>query len=154
MKYYLSEYWEMMNSDDPNIQNEGDIAWVENANQYLTYFETIKSRLPKGFFKIFDKNEWFHDFKVENISITNTGKYSSSVELKIRKNSIKYKLLFTGVKNLLINIPTTKNWLYGILTWGYTEFELYNDNLWEIRILCDFDCEIQINYKHVSIKKI
>lgn len=143
-----------MNSDDPQVRDEGDVAWVEMAKQYWSYFETIKNKLPKGFLKIFDKNDWFHDSTIDNINIMNTGKYSSIVEIQICYSDVSYKLTFKGVKKFSVNISSTKNWLGGKMTWGYTEFELNDDASWTMRILCDFDCKIEILFKTISIVKI
>jgi hypothetical protein len=151
MKYYIGEYWAMMNSNDPKIREEGETKWNKTVKEYGPYFETIKGKLPKTFIKLFNKNSWFHDFVFNSINLTNTGKYVSTVEFQISHDDA-YKITFTGVKGIMINIPTTRNWLCGILTWGYTEFELNNDSSWVIRILCDFDCEIEILFKKISIK--
>ena len=154
MKYYMSKYWEMMNSDDPDMRDKGDIGWIENTERYMSYFDTIKENLPKGFLRIFDKNDWFHDFSIENIEIMNTGKYSSIIKFIINRGNILYELTFKGVKSFFVNIPTTQNWMCGILTWGYTEFEMNDEKSWIIRILCDFDCELEILFKHISVKKV
>jgi len=154
LKYYIGEYWEMMNSDDSDTRDKGDVAWVEMAEKYSTYFETIKNKLPKSFLNTFEKSDWFHDFEIPNVNLINTGKYSPIVEFQIKNSNVVYKLVFTGVKKFVVNIPTIQNWLCGVLTWGYTEFELNDDNLWVIRILCDFDCEIEILFKRISITKI
>jgi hypothetical protein len=143
-----------MNADDPYVQDKGDAVWVEMAKKYSAYFDTIKNKLPKGFMKIFDKNDWFHDFELNNINLLNTGKYSSVVEFQISHNDVVYKITFTGVKGFSVNIPTTQNWLCGMLTWGYTEFELNDDNSWIVRILCDFDCEIEILFKRITVAKV
>lgn len=143
-----------MNSDNPDTRDKGDVAWVKMAKKYSAYFEKIKNNLPKSFLKVFENNDWFHDFEIVNINLMNTGKYSPEVEFQIKKNNMVYKLKFTGVKKYVVNIPTTQNWLCGILTWGYTEFELNEDNSWVIRILCDFDCEIELLFKRVSITKM
>ena len=143
----------MMNSDNLEVQKIGESKWIEKIKEYLFYFETIKSKLPKGFLKEFDKNDWFHDFIIKDIKIINIEKYSSVIEFQISHGQIIYKLTFKGVSRIIFNIPTTKNWLCGMLNWGYTEFEINNDNLWIIRILCDFDCEIEILFKRISINK-
>lgn len=138
MKYYISDYWKMMNSDNPDVREEGEKVWVETAKKYGPYFEAIKSKLPKGFVTIFYKHGWFHNFSINRMNLLNTGRYTPIVESQISHNDTVYKITFTGVSRFLVNIPTTQNWLCGVLTWGYTEFELNDDNSWIIRILCDF----------------
>ena len=154
MKYFLGKYWEMMNSDDPDIQNKGGKAWIEMAESYSAYFETIKSKLPKGFLKVFEKNNWFHDCEITSVNLINTKKSSSIVEFRIKIKNAAFKLKLTGVKKFKVDIPTTQNWMCGMLTWGYTEFELNDDNSWSIHILCDFDNEIAVSFKRISIAKV
>lgn len=150
----MSKYWEMMNSDNPDTREKGDNIWIENVNRYMSYFETIKDNLPKNFYRVFNKNDWFHDFSIENIMLGNIKNYSSIIEILISYKSCTYKLIFKGVQAYSVNIPTTQNWLCGKLTWGYTEFEMNDDKSWVIRILCDLNCEIEILFKNISIKKL
>jgi hypothetical protein len=154
MKYYNAEYWLMMNSDNPLIRDQGDTAWVESAKKYASYFESIQDNLPKRFLKSYNQADRFHDYMIDSVALVNAGKYTSAIEFKIRRDQAVYKLLFNGVKRYLVDIPSTRNWMSGILTWGYAEFELDNDRTWIIRILCDLECEIEIHFKHISIREI
>ena len=142
-----------MNSDEPDIREKGKAAWIETAQKYGPYFEEIKKKLPKNFMKTFEKSSWFHDFVFSSINLTNMGKYMSIVEFQISHVEESYKITFSGVNKIAINIPTTQNWLCGNLTWGYTEFELNDDNSWSIRVLCDLDCEISLNFRRIAIVK-
>ena len=90
--------------DDPDMRDKGDIGWIENTERYMSYFDTIKENLPKGFLRIFDKNDWFHDFSIENIEIMNTGKYSSIIKFITNRGNILYELTFKGVKSFFVNI--------------------------------------------------
>ena len=154
MKYYLSEYWIMMNSNNPAIREEGKIKWIETAKKYGPYFETIRDKLPKGFVKEFDKNSWFHDFSIENITITSSRNNTAVIELIISHGEIVYNIVFSGIKGLEINIPSTLGLMGGMLTWGYSEFELNDNNTWTIRVLCDLECEVEIIFQHLSIEKL
>lgn len=155
MKYYVGEYWAMMNSDDPNIREEGEIKWVETAKKYGPYFEFIKDKLPKKFLKEFNKNEWFHDFRFESINIVNTGKRTSTVEFVITHDQIAYRITLLGVTGFMFNVPNAMQcWSFGKLTWGYTEFELNDDGTWSISILCDIDCEVNVRFNKIGIEKL
>jgi len=153
MKYYIGEYWYMTNSNDAETREFGEKKWNETAKKYGSYFESIKDRLPKKFYKEFDKNKWFHDFHFVNLNITNIGKCKTDVVFTINMDEISYNITFLGTKELIVNIPQTQNWLMGKLTWGYTEFELNDDKSWTIRILCDLDNEINIRFKNIKINK-
>ena len=151
MKYYISEYWAMVNSTDANLREEGKTKWDESAKKYGPYFESIKNMLPKNFIEEFNKNNWFHDFQFNSMHVFNLGEQITNVELYISHNSISYKIILSGVKGVSFNIPTTQSWLFGKLTWGYTEFELNDDKIWIIRILCDIECEIEVLFETINI---
>ena len=55
MKYYISDYWVMMNSDNPETREEGKEKWIESVKRYDPYFSTIKDRLPRRFMIEFEK---------------------------------------------------------------------------------------------------
>ena len=154
MKYYLNEYWEMVDLSDPIAIEEARTKWIKTAEKYKPYFDTIKDKLPKGFMKEFSKNSWFHDFNIDNINITSTYNGTTSIILNISHKECAYKLTFLGVERSFINIPNTKGFMYGKLTWGYPEFELNDDNTWIIRVLCDQKCEFEIHFKRISIEKL
>ena len=153
MKYYIGEYWAMANSTDSKTREEGKLKWNETAKEYAHYFESVKRKLPKKFLNEFDKNNWFHDFYFESIVVSNINKYESVVEFVITLNDVSYKITLKGVNGLTLDIPQTKNWMMGKLTWGYNEFELNDNNSWVIRILCDFCCEIEVLFKQIEITK-
>jgi len=154
MNYYIGEYWAMMNSRDSETREEGLIKWDETAKEYGPYFQSIKDKLPKKFIKEFDKNSWFHDFTFVSISVANMKKGASTVELEITNDSDSFRITLSGVMRFAFDIPSTRCWMCGKLTWGYCEFELNDDGTWIVRILCDIECELEILFKKVGIVKL
>ena len=155
MKYYIGEYWAMANSADSKTREEGELKWIETAEKYGPYFETVKNKLPKHFMKEFTKSDWFHDFIFESISIINKGNRTASIEFVITHGKISYKLIFAGVTGFMFDVPNTMQcWSFGKLTLGYIEFELNDDGTWIISILCDIYCEIEIHFRRISIRKL
>lgn len=51
----MGEYWAMMNSGDLKKVEEGKIKFIETAEKYGPYFQSIKDKLPKKFMKEFEK---------------------------------------------------------------------------------------------------
>ena len=153
MKYYLSEYWMMMNSDNPETREEGKEKWIESVSKYGPYFKTVRDKLPKRFMKEFDKNSQFHDFSIDNINISSNENNTITIDLNISYEESVYKLKLFDIKGLLINMPSTKNLFASKLTWGYTEFEL-NNNTWTMRVLCDLQCELGFIFKKIGIEKL
>ncbi len=157
MKYYIGEYWEMANSLDPEIRKMGIQKWEETAKKYD--WNAVKDKLPKGFLKEFNKNNWFHDYLFESVSINNLGKNKCSIELYISyyvKDSqySDYLIILKDICSTSIKVPNIDNWAFGKMAWGYTEFELLDTGLWCMRILCDFDSELEFVFKKISIKKL
>ena len=144
----------MANSNNPKVREEGIIKWNEAAKKYGPYYETIKNKLPKKFLIEFEKNSEFHDFTFDNINIANSGKNISTVEWVINHEDVSYKITLSGARGFTIDVPNSQWWLFGKLSWGYTEFELNDDGTWIIRILCDIECEIEVLFKRISILKL
>ena len=142
----------MMNSDNPETREEGKEKWIESVSKYGPIFKTIRDKLPKRFMTEFEKSSWFHDFTIDNINISSNENKTTVLDIDISHEESAYRLKFSGINGLVINIPGTKNLFGGKLTWGYTEFEQNND-IWTIRILCDLHCELEIIFKKVGIEK-
>jgi hypothetical protein len=154
VKYYIAKYWTMMNSENLETREKGKAEWIKSAKKYRDYYDGIKGKLPKKFMKEYDKNGWFHDFTFDNINVSNTGGKTSAVELTIGNGQKLYKILLSGVTGVILNVPNTQCWMFGKLTWGYSEFELNDDGTWIISILCDIECEIEMLFKKISIEKV
>ena len=154
MKYYIGEYWAMMNTSDIKTREEGVKKWDETAKEYGDYFQSIRDKLPKKFTREFDNNCWFHDFTFDSINVSKIEKRTSTIELIITHDTNSFKITLSGVTSFTFNIPSTRCWLCGKLTWGYNEFELSDDGMWIIRILCDIESELEILFKRISIEKL
>ena len=153
MKYYKSEFWKDINSANSDIRKKAESDWNEAMKQYGSYFDTIKDKLPKKFIKEYYKHGGFHDYVFTDISISKIEKYFSAVDISINNDEKFWHIKLSGVSSILLDIPTSRNWLCGNLTWGYTEFELIESGIWVIRILCDIDCKIKVCFKKISIAK-
>jgi hypothetical protein len=153
MKYYIGEYWAMANSTDPQERARGKTKWTETAKKYGDYFKSVKSMLPKGFLKIFETNNRFHDFRFDSISILDFKKCVSTVLLSISLDDATYEIRFFGVEKMYADIKASNWWLCGELTWSYSEFELNEEGKWILRILCDVESELEIIFKRISISK-
>ena len=154
MKYYIGKYWAMANSADAATREKGSKKWLSSTKKYGPYFEIIKDKLPKKFIQEFNKNHWFHDFVFDDISIINAGWQKQNIQLSISNDDNAYKILLAKVIGFAINVPTTKYRSSGNMSWGYSEFELLDDNTWVLRILCDIFCEMEFNFNKISITKI
>ena len=48
MKYFTSELWDLINSENEEVRQQAELKWNENSQQYNNYFNcTIKKRLNK-----------------------------------------------------------------------------------------------------------
>ncbi|MCL2633804.1 MAG: DUF4085 domain-containing protein [Oscillospiraceae bacterium] len=149
MKYYLSEYWAMMQSRE--TRDEALNKWYAASEEYYKYFDTIKDKLPKNFINLYNKNDGFHDSIIKKISIENMRLKSCEVKFTLRINEVDYILAYKNVIGFEVDIPPEENGLFG---WGYDELELLDNGYFEHRILCDINSEFKITFKKLSIKKV
>ena len=154
MKYYIGKYWEMANSTDSDIRQDGIAKWNEAAKKYGPYFQSIRENLPVDFLAEFDRQGWFHDFLITNISIKNIGWQHNDIELHIELDEWAYRILLVDVKGFNFAVADNKSWVFGKLCWGYSEFELIDNDIWIIRILCDFYDELEISFKEIKIETL
>lgn len=154
MKYFHGKLWTDMNIGNRELAREAELQWDILANEYSEYFKIIKDKLPKGFLRTYLKTHGFHDYVFDNINLSNTEKKKSVIEFIVSHGDEKYKIILMGVEKFSINVSSTENWIFGKLAWGYDEFELIGDNLWVIRILCDFDCEMEVLFKRIAISNL
>lgn len=99
----------------------------------------------------------FHDFVIKNISILNGKKVEESkisIILVIENHESSFTIKYVGVTKFLINIPDINNCMCGDINWWYSEFEMTDSELFRQNILCDFDSEVEIEFKKLVFKNI
>lgn len=154
MKYFIGKYWEMINTPDREIRKEGMRKWDEGDKAYYEYFQTIESKIPKGYLKQYYKTHGFHDYVMSGTKITNVKEGEIKVEFMLTHGDEVYLLTYSKVESIKIDIPEDHHYRFGFLEWGYSELELRGNGTWETRILFNFNCEIDIVFKRVSVKKL
>lgn len=152
MKYYKKEFWSLMHSSNEREREEAKSQFRNNSKKYGPYFEMIKDRLPIEFLSVFNENKWFHDFNILSIQIYNNSS-KSMIDIEIGHNDKHYKLLLDEVTKISIDVPNKNYWMPAGMTWGYTEFELFDDE-WKINVLCDINCELEFCFKSIEIKSL
>ena len=140
----------MMQSSVEKERIEGRRKFIKSAKKYGIYFDKIKDRLPKDFKEKFDNHKWFHDFKIVSIQIVNETE-ETDVIILIHQEDIILNIKLSSVCKISIDIPNKNYWLPGRMTWGYTEFELLDNDIWSIRILCDINCELEFHFRKIDI---
>ena len=144
MKYFTSTLWEEMQHSESRDRAEKE--WDENVELYKTYFTDIKRSLPKSFLKIFDKECGFHDFSIKEINTTSCTRKTVSdivnVTIIVSNGKNQYDIMLKNVEILNINIINKLHCICGRISWGYSEFELLENQKIELRIICDVHNEI------------
>jgi hypothetical protein len=155
MKYFTSDLWIKINSNNKNERNLAEEQWDKNDSIYTAYFSEIKNKLPVNFLNTYFDCQGFHDYIIKDIYISNQEKQKDSlISLTINVGNPKksFSIIYQGVEKYNIFVPGTCNWMNSRMSWGYTEFELLSNGLFKQNILCDMDSEIEIVFKNVEVK--
>lgn len=155
MKYFTSNLWIKINSIDKNERNLAELQWDENDLKYSEYFKEIDKLLPQRFIKIYLKNYGFHDYIINNINIKTVKKKQKPtlmIELEISNFKKSFTILYQYVKKCNLNLSDITDWFFKEMRWGYSEFELLDSGLIKQNISCDFNSELEVEFKNVIIK--
>jgi len=155
MKYYTSNLW-----SDMQASATKDIAfkqWTENDKIYAKYFNEIKDCFPKSFLKIFLKEHGFHDFFIDGITIKSIKRKTISdiinIIISISNRSSNYDIELKNIENTNINIINLTNCIFGKMSWGYSEFEILENNKFKLSVLCDIVNEFEFVFSKISIRR-
>ena len=154
MKYYISEYWSMMNSSDESVRKEGHEKWDKSVAEYTEHYKEIRKKLPKGFIKIYDKYN-FHDFEIIDINVHNdlSRKLNASLLIydyyKDYGSNNYFEIIYYDVKQCNYRVVNASQ----KLGWGYDEFEI-KEGLWIHRILCNSGTELEIVFSRIGVRKV
>ena len=155
MKYFASDLWKMLNSEDHDARQQANQKWKKASDDYSNYFDTIKNKLSKIFISLYYRYDGFHDAPIKNICIENVKYNRCNIQIAIELGGKPYVLTYGGVQGYKLYVPVDRYyWLGGVMSWGYGEFELTDDCLWNHRILCEVGCEFDILCKKISLKKL
>jgi hypothetical protein len=155
MIYYTSDLIIKINSNNQTERKSAENEWKKNDELYNKYFSEIIDKLPQKFIKLYLKYRGFHDYLIKSINIINGKKNRESkisIVINIENQDNSFSIKFVGVKRYKISVPDLNNLMCGEMNWGYTEFELLEYELYKQNILCDFDSEIEIEFKNIVIK--
>ena len=98
MKYFTSELWDLINSENEEVRQQAELKWNENSQQYNNYFNcTIKKRLNKKFYNKYITCEGFHDANIKQITISNLNNIKCQVNIFINKNKQEFNIEYINV---------------------------------------------------------
>ncbi len=155
MRYYTSDLMIKINSSDQAVRELAENEWKQNDELYNKYFSEIIDKLPQKFIKIYLKYHGFHDYLIKHINIISGKKNQGSkitIFINVENQENSFTIKFLGVKRYQITMPDFNHLMCGEMNCGYTEFELLGTDLFKLNLLCDFDYEIEIEFKKITIK--
>lgn len=164
MKYFKPELWSGYNSDNNDEVKKAEEQWSKNDKEYTQVFEKIKERLPKGFLKIYLKEQGFHDYHLKNVEVIHGSegyKNPISVSLEIQAGENIWNIIYKGVTKIRVdyedeNIKShrARRLQRGFDDYGYDEFIEVDENTISHEILFASDATILVHFKKISIKRI
>ena len=150
MKYFLKELWLDMQQSDPEVRNKANLIWEQNSKNYQEFFKTICHRIPKRFRTAYLQHHGFHDYEIKGISFSGIGQ-KSVCTLNLFSGTHSFFLRLYGIHRVHIDIPSFEGTILGRLSWGYAEFELTEDDIIQLSILCDLECELTFAFEKIAL---
>jgi hypothetical protein len=157
MKYYTYELWEKLNSEKSEERKLARNELTKNGEEYFEQFKIVKNKLPKSFIEKYMKYDGFHDFKLEDIIISNQVKQPINVDLTVLGEGKKFRIEYSGIKNFSINYLNEKGdsrYQNGFDAWGYCEFFELSHKVFSHEILFASGAIILIHFKKIKIIEI
>lgn len=150
MSYSISEIWEMMNSENKKIREQGDELFEKWKVKDDNNMALIRPYFPKEFWDLFEDEKYFHDYLIDSIKVQNLKKHKVKININISKKNKKYILIFQSIISYSFNIESTETFFDKI---GIGYFEIYRkDNFWNIIITCDEKNIIKVICEEFQIK--
>ena len=152
MQYFTKELWKDLNDEREWVRARAAEEWKLNSQQYRIKFEKIKNRLPRKFVDELFTRDGFHDYNLIGINFVSNKNIISrrntySCELKLKGSSDTVRLVLSSLTKLSIDINSFADCILGNLMWGYGEFDIDSDGNLQLNIICDFENEMQFNFK-------
>lgn len=140
-----------MNDLNEAVRSQAEAQFVENLNVYKETFNKTKKHLPNKFLKVYASHNEFHDYVFQGISLIRTHR-NYKIEIQLSNERELFLLEFYEVLCFKIDIYSFKYCILGLLSWGYGEFEIMPDKSIRLSILCDFENELQFQFKNVKVR--
>ena len=150
----ISDFWDLLMSDDPEKNRMGFDEWDRLYEDIPDYDSQIDQKLPKGFTSKFRKYD-FNSFEVSNVDFAYTNRKYATVKLtlfdvnELYGKNLMFEITYLGVKKYTAH--------YGHVTecilWYNSIFEKPEKGAMIHRIMCLEDCDFEIHFKSVGIKR-
>ncbi|NLJ19626.1 MAG: hypothetical protein GX429_00630 [Bacteroidales bacterium] len=156
MKYFTNKLWQQLNDENNDIRIEAEKQWNDNANLYSKVYNEVKSKLPKKFIIIYEKEHGFHDWQIKNINIiqSDTKTKTINIEIAITNSSKSYIISYKKIKIVKIGYQYDNLIERGFDDWGYSEFLPFDDESISNEILFASGVSIFICFKKIYIKRL
>ena len=79
--------------------------------------------------------------------------YHYSCHLQLTNHAETVILEIDKLKALQIDMETFKYCMMGMISWGYTEFEIISENVMQMAVLCDMQNEMRFQFHSIKLIK-
>ena len=155
MENEIGNFWEMLCSDNQEIQENGFRKWDEFKQRNPYYFDDIKKKLSKGFLKTYSKIN-LHDFYVLNLNWCIQPLKSTEIKLLLYDYHEDYgkDLYFNMIYRKVSEYSFNAKYAEPAMTWGNDIFESTEGGMLKHRILFCNGTNIEIVFKTISLVKL
>ncbi|MDE6014770.1 MAG: hypothetical protein K2H41_03560 [Acetatifactor sp.] len=153
MKYFKKELWYQMHDSNKSIRLNAEREWNENVELYSKKFEEVEKQLPRRFVKEYLKRHGMHDYGILGLHIVKKGK-TYSCEMQLTDGTETVLITMLGLEAVRVDVDSFQYCILGRLEWAYSEFDITPENNISLSILCDFQNEMQFEFKSITLVKL
>ena len=152
MKYFTSELWRSLNTDDPQEQKLAMERSDEAFRRYHDYMESIRQRISARRWETLMQCHALHDSVIGSIAVTHRP-YGRRNILDVRIDLSKNTVLFKDVTRFSFEINNQTAFPCGSYSWDYCEFELLDSGRMNVSILGDVTNEIDLEFGGIECRR-
>ena len=152
MKYFTSELWRSLNTDDPRARDLAFERCDEAFRRYHDYLESIRQRISARRWRTLMQCHALHDSVIGSITIAHRQRGRQSI-VDVRIDLDKKTVLFKDVTRFSFQTDNQTAFPCGSYSWGYCEFELLETGRMNVSILGDISNQMELEFGGIECRR-
>lgn len=154
MNYFTKELWRQTNSRNNELARIAGIQWEKNSRDYAVYEKSIARYFHDGLLTLLKSNGGFHDFQIKEMKFSVTKKKGILGRITLSGNGKRFRITLTGVTKMCVDVADMSWCICGLLSWGYYELAILDENQISLSVLCDVENELHFECADIFVQEV